>query len=156
MALETYKQKRNFKKTPEPTGGKPTDKKLHFVVQKHQATSLHYDFRIELRGILKSWAVPKGPSMNVAEKHLALLVEDHPWDYKYFEGVIPSGYGKGTVMIWDEGTYETTAIKEKDKKAQEHSITSQFLKGEIKLTLHGHKLKGGFVLTKAKEKGDNA
>jgi bifunctional non-homologous end joining protein LigD len=156
MPLEQYKQKRHFDKTPEPTGGTPTDKKLHFVIQKHHASHLHYDFRLELRGILKSWAVPKGPSMDPKEKRLAMLVEDHPWDYRDFEGIIPSGYGAGTVIVWDEGTYETTAIKEKDKKAQEHSITSQFWKGEIKFTLHGHKVKGDFKIVRARDKGENA
>src|SRR5687767_2181980 len=156
MALETYKQKRNFKKSPEPTGGVPTDKKLHFVIQKHHASHLHYDFRVELRGVLKSWAVPKGPSMIAGEKRLAMLVEDHPWDYRTFEGIIPSGYGAGTVIVWDEGTYETTAIKEKDKKNQEHSITSQFWKGQIKLTLHGHKVKGVFTITRAAGKGERS
>lgn len=156
MALETYKGKRNFERSPEPTGGKPVDKKLHFVIQKHHASHLHYDFRLELRGILKSWAVPKGPSMIAGEKRLAMLVEDHQWDYKDFEGIIPSGYGKGTVIVWDEGSYETTAIKEKDKKSQEHSITSQFWKGQIKLKLQGHKVRGEFTITRAKEKGENA
>ena len=85
-----------------------------------------------------------------------MLVEDHPWDYRDFEGIIPSGYGKGTVIVWDEGTYETTAIKEKDKKAQEHSITSQFWKGEIKFTLHGHKVKGDFRIVRARDKGENS
>jgi bifunctional non-homologous end joining protein LigD len=156
MSLTEYKKKRSFDKTPEPVGGKPKDKKLHFVIQKHHASHLHYDFRLELRGILKSWAVPKGLSMDPKEKRLAMLVEDHPWDYRDFEGIIPSGYGKGTVIVWDEGTYETTAIKEKDKKAQEHSITSQFWKGEMKFTLQGHKVKGGFKMVRAKDKGDNA
>ncbi len=156
MSLEKYKQKRHFDKTPEPTGGNSSGNKLRFVVQKHHASHLHYDFRLELRGILKSWAVPKGPSMKAGEMRLAMLVEDHPWDYRDFEGVIPSGYGAGTVIVWDEGTYETTAIKEKDKKAQEHSITSQFWKGDIKFILHGHKIKGNFKITRAKEKGENA
>ncbi len=156
MSLTEYKKKRSFDKTPEPTGGKPTDKKLHFVIQKHHASHLHYDFRLELRGILKSWAVPKGPSMDPSEKRLAMLVEDHPWDYRDFEGIIPSGYGKGTVIVWDEGTYETSAVHQKDKKEQEHSITSQFWKGEIILELHGHKVKGAFKLKRAREKGDNA
>ncbi len=156
MSLEKYKQKRQFDKTPEPIGGKPVSSKLRFVVQKHHASHLHYDFRLELRGILKSWAVPKGPSMKAGERRLAMLVEDHPWDYRDFEGVIPSGYGAGTVIVWDEGTYETTAIKEKNKKAQEHSITSQFWKGEIQFTLHGHKIKGDFKIVRAEDKGGNA
>jgi bifunctional non-homologous end joining protein LigD len=156
MSLTKYKEKRSFDKTPEPVGGKPSGNKLHFVVQKHHASHLHYDFRLELRGVLKSWAVPKGLSMNPADKRLAMLVEDHPWNYRNFEGIIPSGYGAGTVIVWDEGTYETSAIKEKDKKAQEHSITSQFWKGTIEFTLHGHKLKGGFKISRAKDKGENA
>lgn len=156
MSLTKYKEKRVFENTPEPTGGKPTGKKLEFVIQKHHASHLHYDFRLELRGVLKSWAVPKGPSMNPSEKRLAMLVEDHPWDYKDFEGIIPSGYGKGTVIVWDQGKYETDAIDENEKKAQEHSITSQFWKGSINLVLHGKKIKGKFKIVRAKEKEDNA
>jgi len=155
MSLTKYKQKRSFDKTPEPIGGTPEGEKLRFVVQKHQASHLHYDFRLELKGVLKSWAVPKGLSMNPGESRLAMLVEDHPWDYRNFEGIIPSGYGAGTVIVWDEGTYSTTEIKEKDKKAQEHSISSQFWKGHISFTLKGHKLKGDFTIGKAKDKDDN-
>lgn len=154
MPLEEYKKKRDFKKSPEPEGGKPTEKKLHFVIQKHQASHLHYDFRLELHGVLKSWAVPKGLSMDPSVRRLAMLVEDHPWDYRNFEGIIPSGYGAGTVMVWDEGTYETPEAKE-DKKSQEHSINSQFWKGAIKFTLHGHKVKGDFAIYRDKSKGDN-
>ena len=118
MSLAKYKQKRSFDKSSEPTGGKPTGKKLLFVVQEHQASHHHFDFRLELRGILKSWAVPKGLSMNPSEKRLAMLVEDHPFDYLDFEGIIPRGYGAGTVIVWDQGTYETKAITEKDKKSR--------------------------------------
>jgi len=156
MALETYRKKRTFGKTPEPTGGKPTKNTLQFVVQKHAASHLHYDFRLELRGVLKSWAVPKGPSMNPEEKHLAMLVEDHPFDYKTFEGIIPPGnYGAGTVLLWDQGNYLASGIKG-DKKAQEHELTKQFYAGAMKITMKGKKLKGNFILSKMPARGENA
>jgi len=155
MSLSKYKQKRHFDKTPEPAGGKPSGDQLRFVVQKHHASHLHYDFRLEMEGVLKSWAVPKGPSMNPEDKRLAMMVEDHPWDYRNFEGIIPEGYGAGTVIVWDEGTYEP-AEKKKTKKEDEKSLMHHLYQGAISFVLHGHKLKGEFSLVKTKERGDNA
>ncbi|NOW96112.1 DNA ligase D [Mucilaginibacter sp. SG564] len=151
--LEQYKAKRNFKKTAEPAGGKPGTDKLLFVVQKHHASHLHYDFRLEVKGVLKSWAVPRGPSMDPEERRLAMPVEDHPYDYKDFEGIIPKGqYGGGTVIVWDEGWYEpATDEKLQDKAAKEHWMMSNYYKNALKITLHGHKLKGDFILIKFKE-----
>src|ERR671910_13629 len=156
MGLVEYKKKRSFNKTPEPTGGTPAGKKLQFVVQKHDASRLHYDFRLELKGVLKSWAVPKGPSLNPTEKRLAMLVEDHPFDYKNFEGIIPEGnYGAGTVIIWDEGYYEPVEDVG-DKKAQEKHLTAAFHKGSMKIRMFGKKLKGEFALVLTKGRGENS
>jgi bifunctional non-homologous end joining protein LigD len=150
MALTKYKKKRSFAHTPEPVGGKPEKETLHFVVQKHDASRLHYDFRLEMKGVLVSWAVPKGPSLNPADKRLAMQVEDHPYDYKDFEGIIPEGnYGAGTVIVWDEGTYtpiEFTGDKAKDEKALLKGLKA----GSLKVVLHGHKLKGEFALVHLK------
>lgn len=156
MALTKYKQKRNFKETPEPTGGTPDSDRLHFVIQKHDASHLHYDFRLEMEGVLKSWAVPKGPSLDPTVKRLAMMVEDHPYDYKDFEGIIPSGYGAGTVIVWDEGTYESSLLKNGDKKAQDKNLRQQLHQGNLKVTLHGKKLKGEFALVKTKGMGENS
>src|SRR5688500_1361731 len=145
-SLKEYKAKRNFGKTPEPTGGerpkKPNSKQkeLFFCVQKHLASHLHYDFRLEHNGVLLSWAVPKGPSLNPADKRLAMRVEDHPFDYGEFEGVIPSGYGAGIVMLWDKGTWKPAPGFDDVDKALE--------KGELKFELQGVKLKGSWVLVR--------
>ncbi len=155
MSLSKYKRKRSFDKTPEPSGGKPTGNELRFIVQKHHASHLHYDFRLEMEGVLKSWAVPKGPSMNPEDKRLAMKVEDHPWDYRNFEGIIPQGYGAGTVIVWDEGTYEP-AEKKKTKKEIEKSLLHHLYQGSISFVLHGEKLKGEFSLVKTPQRGDNA
>ncbi len=137
MSLKVYKQKRNLKTSKEPAGRlrKEKGRVLHFVVQKHAASQLHYDFRLEMEGVLKSWAIPKGPSMNPKEKRLAIQVEDHPYAYKDFEGIIPEGYGAGAVIIWDQGTY---TIDEKKKSS-------------LHITLKGKKLKGGFALVNFRE-----
>ena len=155
MSLSKYKEKRSFDVTTEPTGGKSKSKDLIFTIQKHAASHLHYDFRLEMKGVLRSWAVPKGPSMDPGIKRLAMLVEDHPFDYKDFEGTIPKGnYGAGTVIIWDQGTYEPYE-KIKTKKEQEHILMRDFFAGKMKFILHGKKLKGAFSLIKAKDRGEN-
>jgi bifunctional non-homologous end joining protein LigD len=156
MGLTEYKKKRSFKRTPEPTGGKASGKELRFVIQKHDASRLHYDFRLELGGVLKSWAVPKGPSMNPADKRLAMMVEDHPFDYRDFEGIIPEGnYGAGTVIIWDEGTYEPVEEVE-GKKEQEKFLSKALDKGSVKIRMHGEKLKGEFALVRTRGRGENS
>ncbi|MCW3072528.1 MAG: dependent ligase [Bacteroidetes bacterium] len=148
MALKTYNTKRNFKKTPEPEGKKAASKKeLTFVVQQHDASHLHYDFRLEMEGVLKSWAVPKGPSMNPEDKRLAMMVEDHPYSYKDFEGTIPEGnYGAGNVIVWDNGTYHEAGTKE--KAAGEKKLLAGLRKGHISFVMKGKKLKGEFALIK--------
>jgi bifunctional non-homologous end joining protein LigD len=156
MGLQKYKEKRDFTKTAEPEAGKSKDSaKLQFVIQKHDASHLHYDFRLEMDGVLKSWAVPKGPSTDPKTKRLAMMVEDHPFDYKSFEGIIPKGeYGGGTVIVWDEGTYEPIE-KIKGKKAQEKHLLGQLNSGSLKIVLHGQKLKGEYALVKTHGMGEN-
>ncbi|MDQ3279183.1 MAG: non-homologous end-joining DNA ligase, partial [Bacteroidota bacterium] len=158
MSLSLYNQKRNFRKTAEPPGKEAHSKgSLRFVVQKHDASTLHYDFRLEMDGVLKSWAVPKGPSLNPADKRLAMMVEDHPFSYRNFEGVIPEGeYGAGTVIVWDEGTYEPGNLAGKKREEQEAELLHQLEAGKINLVLHGHKLTGAFTLFKIKGRGENA
>lgn len=144
MGLREYFRKRSFSKTPEPKGKvkKSGDARLKFVVQEHHATALHYDFRLEMNGVLKSWAVPKGPSMNPHDHHLAIQTEDHPFEYRNFEGVIPEGnYGAGNVIIWDEGWYEPRT-EDGDEKSLERDVK----KGHVTFILHGEKLKGEFAL----------
>jgi len=140
MALEEYKRKRDFSKTPEPAGkvrGR-TSRERFFCVQKHLASHLHYDLRLEHNGVLLSWAVPKGPSLDPKTKRLAMHVEDHPLEYGEFEGVIPEGYGAGIVMLWDRGTW-TPEVDDVD---------AALAKGDLKFTLNGYKLKGSWVLVR--------
>ena len=141
MSLKTYHAKRKFERTPEPKGlVHPGITQQRFVVQKHAATALHYDFRLEHKGVLLSWAVPKGPSLSPVERHLAQQTEDHPLEYRHFEGVIPAGYGAGTVMVWDEGTFEWVR---RDKN-------------HLSFVLHGHKLRGEFALVRLPRAGAKA
>lgn len=149
MALEDYKKKRNFARTPEPSGTTPATRQgtpLFFCVQKHLASHLHYDFRLEWNGVLLSWAVPKGPSLNPADKRLAMHVEDHPFEYGTFEGVIPEGYGAGIVMLWDRGTWTP----------ESEDVDAALKKGDLKFTLDGFKLKGSWVLVRTRGYGQRS
>ena len=156
--LEVYGKKRNFAATPEPSGaagasrpardkaGKKSPKLPIFVVQKHHATAMHYDFRLEVDGVLKSWAVPKGPSTDPADKRLAVEVEDHPLDYANFEGVIPAGqYGGGTVIVWDRGVYHNIKA---DEDGRLLPMTQALRRGRVEIWLEGKKLRGGFALVR--------
>ncbi|MGH2736437.1 MAG: DNA polymerase ligase N-terminal domain-containing protein [Actinomycetota bacterium] len=150
--LSDYKSKRDLKISPEPRAAarRRRSKKLRFVVQKHDATSLHYDFRLEADGVLKSWAVPKGPSVDPRDKRMAMPTEDHPLDYLDFEGVIPKGnYGAGPVIVWDIGTYENRT----EKDGQEVPVAEAIDAGHVSFWLDGSKLRGGFALTRT-GKGD--
>lgn len=145
--LESYKQKRDFCETPEP-GEEETsldwaEERPVFVIQKHDASNLHYDFRLEVKGVLRSWAVPKGPSTDPSEKRLAIPTEDHPLEYADFEGIIPEGeYGGGTVLIWDRGGYRNLKENGDDKKP----VAQQLAEGHATIWLEGHKLQGGYAL----------
>jgi len=143
--LDEYNRKRRFDVTPEPAGKRPrsTKKALQFVIQKHRATALHYDFRLEHDGVMLSWAVPKGPSLDPATKRFAMQTEDHPIEYNRFEGVIPEGeYGGGTVMIWDHGTWEPEVA----------DVDAALAKGDLKFTLDGKKLRGSWVLVRMRQR----
>lgn len=152
LSLKEYKKKRDFEKTNEPEGSakKGESSELIFVAQKHQATRLHYDFRLEVEGALKSWAVPKGPSSDPSIRRLAAPVEDHPMEYADFEGVIPEGeYGAGAVIVWDAGTYEIVPDKEGEEPL---SPAKAFERGHAKLRLHGKKMKGEWAIFRMKGK----
>jgi bifunctional non-homologous end joining protein LigD len=148
MSLQEYARKRDFRQTPEPAPGETVKSSTHsgrFFIQRHNATRLHYDFRLEIDGTLKSWAVPKGPSLDPAMKHLAAMVEDHPLDYGDFEGNIPKGqYGGGSVMLWDRGTFEVIG---------EEPAMAQIERGDLKFRLHGEKLSGTWALVRMKNRG---
>ena len=156
MNLSKYNLKRDFNSTTEPKGGiKKSKNELIFVVQKHAASQLHYDFRLEVDGVLKSWAIPKGPSMNSEEKRLAIMVEDHPYTYKDFEGTIPEGnYGAGSVIVWDSGTY--TLADEQNTETVEDKFKTGLQEGHLSFILNGKKLKGEFALVRLKLKQKNA
>lgn len=154
-SLKTYRNRRDFRKSPEPARGSSArvkkDRNPIFVVQEHDASRLHYDFRLEIEGALKSWAVPKGPSTDPKEKRLAVAVEDHPLKYADFEGVIPEGeYGGGTVIVWDAGPYRN--IK-KDDKGRQVPISTAWKQGSIEVWLEGKKLRGGYALINSKLRG---
>ena len=161
--LREYQRKRDFEKTAEPSGATargrsasraPRVKLLRFVIQKHDASHLHYDLRLEMDGVMKSWAVPKGPSADPAIKRLAMQVEDHPIDYNTFEGTIPAGeYGGGTVMLWDQGTYEIENAPTDDQNEAAHD---QYERGELKIDFHGKRIKGSYALVRTKGMGGNA
>jgi bifunctional non-homologous end joining protein LigD len=151
LVLDEYRKKRNFKASPEPAGSSrkasPSKRQSIYVIQKHRATQLHYDFRLEHNGVLLSWAVPKGPSLDPSVKRLAMQVEDHPAEYANFEGVIPEGeYGGGTVMVWDDGSWEPE-VGDVDLALQN---------GDLKFTLHGKKLGGSWVLVRTRGYGSRS
>ena len=152
--LSEYRKKRDFRKTAEPEGGVEQEKdstKLAFVIQKHAASHLHFDLRLELDGVMKSWAVPKGPSPDPKMKRLAMQVEDHPMEYNTFEGTIPEGeYGGGTVMLWDNGWYEP------EKGGGDDAIREGLRKGDLKIVFHGKRIKGAYVLVRTRGFGSSA
>lgn len=144
-SLSTYKKKRNFKKTKEPSGKKgASSSRLKFVIQQHAARAMHYDVRLEIDGVMVSWAVPKGPSLNPATKRLAIMTEDHPMEYRHFEGIIPKGeYGAGPVIIWDRGTY---------KNLRDVSMKKALQQGQLEVYLYGKKVRGAFAFVRTDDK----
>lgn len=152
-SLKEYRSKRDFRKTPESRGeGRKPSEKPVFVIQKHDASSMHYDLRLEVDGVLKSWAVPKGPSTDPRKKRLAVPTEDHPLEYADFEGVIPEGeYGAGTVMVWDAGTYRNINTKDGERVSMEDSLEN----GKVIVKLEGKKIRGGYALIRTGKKKDS-
>jgi DNA ligase D-like protein (predicted 3'-phosphoesterase) len=153
--LGEYRRKRDLGRSGEPAGGNRRGRrKPRFVVQEHQASTLHYDFRLEAGGVLKSWAIPKGPAADPGQKRLAMPTEDHPLDYENFEGVIPEGeYGAGEVIVWDTGTYDHHS---RDQEGRELSVAEAIDRGHVSFVLHGKKLRGGYSLTKMRRGGREA
>ena len=156
MALDEYKRKRNFKNTPEPGPELDKQEAFRFVVQKHRASRLHYDFRLEMEGVLKSWAVPKGPSLDPKDKRLAVQVEDHDLSFGDFEGRIPEGqYGAGEVIVWDCGVYspdEGGAYSFHDRATAQQRLRDELAAGKVSLCLLGEKVKGSYALVRTKDK----
>jgi len=157
--LAEYRKKRDFTRTREPSGEKEAARaragRLRFVIQKHAASHLHFDLRLELDGVMKSWAVPKGPSLDPKVKRLAMQVEDHPIDYNTFEGTIPKGeYGGGTVMLWDRGTYSSDSAASPDE--EEDALRDGLRRGDLKITFHGDRLHGSFALVRMKYSRDSS
>lgn len=153
-SLAVYHKKRDFNVTPEPPGKKDASAGFRFVVQRHEASRLHYDFRLELDGVLKSWAVPKGPSMNTGDKRFAVMTEDHPVDYLGFHGKIPEGnYGAGKMVIWDKGMY--FPVNQENERITERQALQWMKKGELKFILKGKKIQGGFVLIRLRNDDKN-
>lgn len=152
--LRKYQERRDFRRTPEPAGGEGArSSQSIFVIQKHDASHLHYDFRLEVEGVLKSWAIPKGPSTDPREKRLAVPTEDHPLEYADFEGIIPEGeYGAGTVLVWDTGTFRNIT----EKKGAAIPLATAVEHGHVKVWLEGRKLQGGYALTRFKTGKDEA
>ena len=156
MVLTKYNQKRNFEESPEPIAGSPDKDKLRFVIQKYAASRLYYDLRQEMEGVLKSLAVPKGPSTNFDAKRLAVMVKVNPYDYRNFEGIVPSSYAAGAVIVWDEGFNEIADANVKDGETQDKELRKGIHSGKLHIVLKGRKLRNEFALIKTLDRGENA